>query len=125
MVGFPLPAHGGQVIRGCGCLAQVNDARVRELGRLGAAIPARVGMQTLLFATPVLAAVASFAVYGAAAPASFTAARIFSSIALFGIMRIPLVLLPFALVEVRPPAPAPRNLWGYRLLTLLHAMANG
>eukprot|EP00884_Botryococcus_braunii_P000224 jgi/Botrbrau1/10201/Bobra.116_1s0017.1 len=80
--------------------AAVSEARVKELGRLGAAIPARVGMQTLLFAAPVLAAVCSFAVYGAVSPNNFTAARIFSSIALFGIMRIPLVLLPFALVEL-------------------------
>lgn len=85
----------------------MNDARVKELGRLGAAIPSRVGMQTLLFAAPVLAAVCSFAVYGAVQPANFTAARIFSSIALFGIMRIPLVLLPFALVEVRFPVRSP------------------
>ena len=80
--------------------AQIQEARERELRRLRQAIPCRVGMQTLLFAAPVLAAVASFAVYGSVDPAGFTAPRIFASIALFAIMRFPLIFLPFALVEV-------------------------
>ena len=79
--------------------AAVLDARAGELGRLRAAIPYRVGMQTLLFASPVLAAVASFAAYGSAAPAEFTAPRVFAAIALFSLMRFPLILLPFTLVE--------------------------
>ena len=80
--------------------AQIQEARDRELRRLRQAIPCRVGMQTLLFAAPVLAAVASFAVYGSVDPEGFTAPRIFASIALFAIMRFPLIFLPFALVEV-------------------------
>ncbi|KAK9823870.1 hypothetical protein WJX72_006059 [[Myrmecia] bisecta] len=80
--------------------AAVLETRRLELGRLAKAIPYRVGMQTLLFAAPVLAAVASFAAYGVAAPDQFTAPRIFSAIALFSLMRLPLILLPFALVEL-------------------------
>ncbi|KAL3154179.1 hypothetical protein ABBQ32_013696 [Trebouxia sp. C0010 RCD-2024] len=80
--------------------AQIQEARDRELRRLKQAIPCRVGMQTLLFAAPVLAAVASFAVYGSVDPDGFTAPRIFASIALFAIMRFPLIFLPFALVEM-------------------------
>lgn len=83
--------------------AQIQEARDREMRRLRQAIPCRVGMQTLLFAAPVLAAVASFAVYGSVDPAGFTAPRIFASIALFAIMRFPLIFLPFALVEVTAP----------------------
>ena len=81
--------------------AQIQEARERELRRLKQAIPSRVGMQTLLFAAPVLAAVASFAVYGSVDPNGFTAPRIFAAISLFAIMRFPLIFLPFALVEVR------------------------
>ena len=80
--------------------AQIQEARERELRRLKQAIPSRVGMQTLLFAAPVLAAVASFAVYGSVDPTGFTAPRIFAAISLFAIMRFPLIFLPFALVEV-------------------------
>ena len=82
---------------------QVMEARHRELGRLRAAVPARVGMQVLLFSTPTLAAVFAFAAYGSAAPNSFTAPHIFSAIAYFAIMRFPLIFLPFALVQVRSP----------------------
>lgn len=67
------------------------EARKRELGRLRQAIPPRVGMQVLLFATPTLAAVFSFAAYGSAEPGNFTAPHIFSAIAYFSIMRFPLV----------------------------------
>ena len=80
---------------------QVMEARQRELGKLRKAVPARVGMQVLLFSTPTLAAVFAFAAYGSAAPNSFTAPHIFSAIAYFAIMRFPLVFLPFALVQVR------------------------
>jgi hypothetical protein len=78
--------------------AQVLEVRKMELGELRKAIPIRVGMQTLLFAAPMLAMVACFAVYGTVAPAQFTPAAIFTSIALFGLMRFPLIFLPFALV---------------------------
>ncbi|DBB06529.1 TPA: hypothetical protein ACH3X1_012074 [Trebouxia sp. C0004] len=80
--------------------AAIQEARERELRRLKQAIPSRVGMQTLLFAAPVLAAVASFAVYGSVDPNGFTAPRIFAAISLFAIMRFPLIFLPFALVEM-------------------------
>lgn len=80
--------------------AAVMEARRRELGRLRQAIPARVGMQVLLFATPTLAAVFSFAAYGSASPNNFTPNHIFSAIAYFSIMRFPLVFLPFALVQL-------------------------
>jgi len=80
--------------------ASVMEARRRELGRLKQAIPPRVGMQVLLFATPTLAAVFSFAAYGSAEPDQFTAPHIFSAIAYFSIMRFPLIFLPFALVQL-------------------------
>ena len=73
-------------------MLQIQEARERELRRLKQAIPARVGMQTLLFAAPVLAAVASFAVYGSVDPDGFQAPRIFAAISLFAIMRFPLIL---------------------------------
>jgi len=85
--------------------AAIQEARERELRRLKQAIPSRVGMQTLLFAAPVLAAVASFAVYGSVDPNGFTAPRIFAAISLFAIMRFPLIFLPFALVEVSTHLP--------------------
>ena len=81
--------------------SQVLEARRRELGRLRQAVPARVGMQVLLFSTPTLAAVFAFAAYGSAAPNDFTAPHIFSAIAYFAIMRFPLIFLPFALVQAR------------------------
>jgi len=80
---------------------QVMEARKRELGRLRQAVPARVGMQVLLFSTPTLAAVFAFAAYGSASPNDFTAPHIFSAIAYFAIMRFPLIFLPFALVQAR------------------------
>ena len=88
----------------------VLEARSAELGRLRAAVPYRVGMQTLLFASPVLAAVASFAAYGSAAPREFTAPRVFAAIALFSLMRFPLILLPFTLVEAGNAAVSARRL---------------
>ena len=73
--------------------------RKKELGQLGKAIPYRVAMQTLLFAAPTLAMVTCFAVYGSVEPDSFTPATIFTAIAYFGLMRYPLIFLPFALVS--------------------------
>ena len=90
----PLPHKAGNTA------AQVMEARHRELGRLRQAVPARVGMQVLLFSTPTLAAVFAFAAYGSAAPNDFTAPHIFSAIAYFAIMRFPLIFLRFALVQV-------------------------
>lgn len=81
---------------------QVMEARKRELGRLRQAIPPRVGMQVLLFATPTLAAVLSFAAYGSAEPDNFTAPRIFSAIAYFSIMRFPLVCSYLPLIMPYP-----------------------
>jgi hypothetical protein len=49
---------------------------------------------------PFQAMALAFTAYGAAAPNSFTPSAIFSSIALFGVMRMPLIFLPFALVQV-------------------------
>ena len=99
--------------------AAVLAARDAELGRLRAAIPSRVGMQTLLFAAPVLAAVASFAAYGAASashPGRFTPANVFAAIALFALMRLPLILLPFALVEASNALVSSRRLSQFLLL---------
>ena len=99
--------------------AAVLAARDAELGRLRSAIPARVGMQTLLFAAPVLAAVASFAAYGAASasrPGQFTPANVFAAIALFALMRLPLILLPFALVEASNALVSARRLSQFLLL---------
>ena len=99
--------------------AAVLAARDAELGRLRAAIPSRVGMQTLLFAAPVLAAVTSFAAYGAASaghPGRFTPANVFAAIALFALMRLPLILLPFALVEASNALVSARRLSQFLLL---------
>lgn len=47
--------------------AAVMEVRRNELGRLRKAIPFRVGMQSMLFAAPILAMVVCFAVYGSGA----------------------------------------------------------
>ncbi len=78
---------------------QVLEVRHKELGQLSKAIPYRVAMQTLLFAAPTLAMVICFATYGTVQPDDFTPATIFTSIAYFGLMRFPLIFLPFALVS--------------------------
>jgi len=80
--------------------AAVLEVRKNELGELRKAIPMRVGMQTLLFAAPTLSMVTCFAVYGAVVPNEFTPANIFTAIALFALMRFPLIFLPFALVSI-------------------------
>ena len=72
-----------------------------------------------LFAAPVLAAVASFAAYGAASashPGQFTPANVFAAIALFALMRLPLILLPFALVEASNALVSARRLSQFLLL---------
>ena len=48
--------------------------RSQELGQLRRMIPMRVGMQTLLYAAPVISMVVCFAVYGTTNPQDFTAA---------------------------------------------------
>ena len=95
---------------------QVAAARAAELGALRSAVPFRVGMQTLLFAAPVVAAVASFAAFGAVAPNRFTPAVVFSSLALFALMRLPLVLLPFAAVEAGNAAVSARRIGAFLML---------
>ena len=76
------------------------EVRKKELGELRKAIPLRVGLQSLLFAAPTLAMVVCFAVYGSVQPENFTPATIFTSIALFSLMRVPLIFLPFALIQL-------------------------
>jgi ATP-binding cassette subfamily C (CFTR/MRP) protein 1 len=80
--------------------AAVLEVRKRELAALGKAIPYRVGLQTLLFAAPSLAMVTCFVVYGTVKPEQFTASSVFTSIALFALMRFPLIFLPFALIQL-------------------------
>ena len=80
--------------------AAVLEVRKSELGALGKAIPYRVGLQTLLFAAPSLAMVTCFVVYGTVNPDQFTASSVFTSIALFALMRFPLIFLPFALIQL-------------------------
>lgn len=46
-------------------------------------------------------------------PDSFTPASIFTSIALFGLMRFPLVFLPFALIQLSNALVSMRRLSGY------------
>jgi ATP-binding cassette, subfamily C (CFTR/MRP), member 1 len=96
--------------------AAVLEVRKDELGRLRAAIPMRVGMQTLLFAAPTLAMVVCFVVYGSVEPQNFTPAAIFTSIALFALMRFPLLFLPFALVQLSNALVSMRRLSQYFLL---------
>ncbi len=76
----------------------------------------RIGMQTLLYAAPTIAMVISFSVYGSVVPEAFTPARIFTSIALFSIMRFPLIFLPFALVQLGNALVSMRRLSQYFLL---------
>ena len=95
---------------------QVAAARAAELGALRSAVPFRVSMQTLLFAAPVVAAVASFAAFGAVSPTRFTPAVVFSSLALFALMRLPLVLLPFAAVEAGNAAVSARRIGVFLML---------
>jgi ABC-type multidrug transport system fused ATPase/permease subunit len=90
--------------------AVVLEVRRKELGELRKAIPHRVGLQTLLSAAPTLAMVVCFVVYGTVVPSSFTPANIFTSIALFALMRFPLIFLPFALVSGGAGGSAPRGL---------------
>lgn len=98
------------------CESQILVARKDELKQLRRAIPYKVGMQTMLFAAPVLAAVASFAAYGAADPTAFTPARIFTAISLFSLMRMPLIFLPFALVQLGNALVSMRRLTGYLVM---------
>ena len=56
------------------------------------------------------AAVASFAAFGGVYPARFTPAVVFSSLALFALMRLPLVRLPFAAVEAGNAAVSARRI---------------
>jgi hypothetical protein len=49
-------------------------------------------------------------------PEAFTPAAIFTSIALFGLMRFPLVFLPFALIQMSNALVSMRRLSGYLLL---------
>ena len=95
-----LPACRQNIVVVLPAESQILVARRDELKQLRRAIPYKVGMQTMLFTAPVLAAVASFAAYGAADPTAFTPARIFTAISLFSLMRMPLIFLPFALVQV-------------------------
>lgn len=96
--------------------AALLEVRKRELRELRKAIPMRVGMQSMLFAAPVLAMVACFAVVGTVSPERFTPATIFTSIALFGLMRFPLIFLPFALIQLSNALVSMRRLSGYFLL---------
>ena len=78
------------------------EARRKELGWLRRGIPAQVGLQVMVFTTPTLSAVFAFAAYGSAEPAQFTAPHIFSALAYFSLMGLPLVFLPMNLVQVHP-----------------------
>lgn len=61
----------------------------------------QVVLQTLLYALPQLAAVASFATVGAVSPNLLDAGTIFSSLLLFQIVRFPLLQASTGIVEVR------------------------
>lgn len=78
----------------------VAATRNVELSWLRKMALARVGIQTALFVSPLLAAVLSFMIYGLVNPDSLTPARVFSALALFNIMRFPLVILPFSLIQI-------------------------
>ena len=84
------------------CCGQIREQRRREVGRLGAMIPYYTGTVALMIASPIMASVASFCVYARIVPADqFSPGRIFSSLALFGLLKPALEGLPFVLVEVR------------------------
>ena len=95
--------------------AAVLEVRKQELGALRKAIPYRVGLQTLLFAAPSLAMVTCFVVYGTVNPDQFTASAVFTSIALFALMRFPLIFLPFALIQLANALVSMRRLSVYYL----------
>ena len=90
-----IPARVGMQVDGCiphRCCCQA--ALVRNLGKVYVRrqhLRCLQFLQVLLFATPTLAAVFSFAAYGSAEPNNFTPNHIFSAIAYFSIMRFPLV----------------------------------
>ena len=89
------------------CCGQIREQRRREVGRLGAMIPYYTGTVALMVASPIMASVASFCVYARVVPAEqFSPGRIFSSLALFGLLKPALEGLPFVLVEVHLPCPA-------------------
>jgi hypothetical protein len=52
----------------------------------------------------------------AVSPDSFTPAAIFTSIALFGLMRFPLIFLPFALIQLSNALVSMRRLSSYFML---------
>lgn len=86
-------------------------------------IPVRVAMQTMLFAAPTVAAVCSFLAYGAANPDAFTVQAIFTSIALFNLMRFPLIMLPFALVQLANAVVSMRRISQFLTLSERHETA--
>ena len=94
------------------CGGQIREQRRREVGRLGAMIPYYTGTVALMVASPIMASVASFCVYARVVPAEqFSPGRIFSSLALFGLLKPALEGLPFVLVEVHLPCPAHSVCW--------------
>ncbi|GLC77558.1 hypothetical protein PLESTF_001955200, partial [Pleodorina starrii] len=78
----------------------ITDCRADELRALRNMIPSKVAMQTLLYVLPQLAGVLSFLTVGLTNPQALTAARAFSSLVLFQIMRFPLLTLSTGLVEL-------------------------
>ncbi|MEW5313267.1 MAG: hypothetical protein WDW38_004851 [Sanguina aurantia] len=79
---------------------EIQAARGGELGALKDSIPSKVVLQTLLYALPQLAAVASFATVGAVSPNLLDAGTIFSSLLLFQIVRFPLLQASTGIVEI-------------------------
>lgn len=75
------------------------EVRERELGELAKLIPPRVILQAVMFCTPLISMAICFAVYGTAEPGRFTPQHIFTAVAYFNMIRTPLIMLPFALVQ--------------------------
>jgi hypothetical protein len=100
------PAHPRAAGRRGARPPQIREQRRREVGKLGAIIPYYTGTVALMTASPILASVAAFTAYAFIAPATdFSPARIFSSLALFSLLKPALEGLPFVFVEVRAAAP--------------------
>lgn len=98
----------------------VAATRNVELSWLRKMAFARVGIQTALFVSPLLAAVLSFMIYGLVNPDSLTPARVFSALALFNIMRFPLVILPFSLIQIGTSLVSIRRLTEFLRMEELH-----
>ncbi|KAI0035413.1 ABC transporter [Vararia minispora EC-137] len=80
-------------------LQRIAEYRVKEMGYVRALLMIRAANTALAMSTPTLASVIAFLVY-AASGHSLNAAVIFSSLSLFQLLRMPLMLLPMSFSSI-------------------------